>query len=286
MLWVSARRFVRGSFLPAVVALGLALSPAQGQAAHQTAITLEPSTVGGAAPGVHSYVGTITGHGGTYPFTAASRDGKEPAGQFESGGHTFALTAILSADALSLTTGGVGYLLARVSDGRHRPVDPEELGQAGPCETPADQLPRRIPTYVESFEATDVEQVLGGILSVGADGDGPWTARLTGASYQRLNTSNPTAVRFCYLLALPGEPELGLTHGTTTLDLSIQAESVFAGAGILFGFEPTTRHHHALVLTQGGYDLYRRAADGLQARLSVKCGTARVGASNHASKGR
>jgi hypothetical protein len=302
MLRVRARWRVRASFLFAVVALGLALSAAQGQASQppskgpatagvqssdgflgtfaddQASVTLEPSTVGSAPPGVRSYAGTITGFGDTYRLTATSRDGTELTGQFESGGHAFALTAILSADALTLTTGGVRYLLARVGDPSDARLD--DPRPAGLCDTPADQLRRGVPTYIESFGATDVEQVLGGILSVGADADGPWTASLTGRSYRLVNATNPSAVRFFYLMALPGEPEHGLTQGTTTMDLAINAETDFAGAGILFGFEPTTRHYHALVLTEGGYDLYRRDEDGLQNRLSVKTGAARVGASN------
>ncbi len=303
MVWARARWCVRASFL-AVVALGLALSTAQGQAAQppsgapapvgvpsadgfldtcaddQLSITLEPSTVGGAPPGVRSYVGEIVAHGQAYPVRATSRDGSELIGQFESGAHAFAFNAILAADVLTLTTDGVSYVLLRVSDvGDHR-VGPEDLLPAGLCDGPADPLRHGIPTYVEAFGATDVEHVLGGILSLGAQPDGPWTASLTGASYRFVNTSSPTAVHFFYLLSLPGEPEHGLAQGTVTLDLSIQAETDFAGAGILFGFEPTTRHYRALVLTEGGYDLYRRDDDGLQASLSVKTSAARVGASN------
>ena len=303
MLWVGVRWCVRGSYL-AVVALGLAVSMGQGQAAQppigastpvgmpsadgflgtfaddQVSITLEPSMVGGSAPGVRSYVGTITGHGGSYPFRATSGDGRELIGQFESGGHAFAFTAILSGDALILSTGGVSYVLQRVRDAGDHVGGLEDPLPAGLCEGPADPLRHGTATFVEPFVETDAERVLGGILSVGALPDGPWTASLTGASYRLVNTSNPTAVRFFYLMSLPGAPAHGPAQGTTTLDLSIQAGSDFAGAGILFGFEPATRHYHALVLTEGGYDLYRRDDDGLQARLSVKTGAARVGASN------
>lgn len=303
MLWLGTQWFIRGLCL-AVVALGLGLSMGQGQAAQppsvasalvgmpsadaflgtfaddQVSITLEPSMVGGSAPGVRSYMGTITGHGGAYPFRATSGDGRELIGQFESGGHAFAFTAILSGDALILSTGGVSYVLQRVRDAGDHVGGLEVPLPAGLCEGPADPLRHGTATFVEPFVETDAERVLGGILSLGAQPDGPWTASLKGASYRLVNTSNPTAVRFFYLMSLPGAPEGGPAQGTTTLDLSIQAGSDVAGAGILFGFEPTTRHYHALVLTEGGYDLYRRDNDGLQARLSVKTGAARVGASN------
>ena len=253
----------------------------------RVALTLESSPTGGAPPGVRSYVGTLSQEKQHYPVRASSRDGAELTGQFESGGHAFDFTATLADDALTLTTGGVSYVLARAVDvpspfDDGLPDAPEDEGApAGLCDLPVDELPGGIATaFSESFENTDPQQVLGGILTVGRDADGHWTATLTGSSYRLVNEIDPTAVRFFYLLSLPGDTDRPLSQGTTTVEVSVKAETEIAGAGILYGFEPTTRYYYALVLTEGGYAFYRRDGDGLNAMLSVQSEAVRVGESN------
>ncbi len=77
-------------------------------------LTLEPSAVGGAAPGTRSFQGTLRYGGQDFPVTA-THDARESrlTGTFMSAGSHLPFTATLSGDTLTFTTGGADFDLVR-----------------------------------------------------------------------------------------------------------------------------------------------------------------------------
>jgi hypothetical protein len=115
--------------------------------------------------------------------------------------------------------------------------------------------------YHEPFTDTDPRSVFGGVLDVGSDGT--WTGTLTGAAYRLANDAAPGAVRYYYLMDLPGE--VGpLSQGTigVTLGLAPGGDGLSA-AGLLFDFDPSDGTYLAFALTTTGYVVLQRSDAGL-----------------------
>lgn len=164
------------------------------------------------------------------------------------------LETILSSFAfLSSAASGAGNPLAPPtrSSAAGNPLAPQ------PATAPVSQA-----GYLEPFTGTDPQTVFGGVLDVGSDG--PWAAALTGSAYRLSNDSAPDAVRYYYLMGLPGEAG-PLAQGTlgVTLGLAPGAGGLSA-AGLLFDFDPNDGTYLAFALTTTGYVVLQRSAEGLE----------------------
>jgi hypothetical protein len=117
-------------------------------------------------------------------------------------------------------------------------------------------------SYREPFTSTDPSSTFGGVLDVGFDGT--WTAALTGSAYRLTNEAAPDAVRYYYLMGLPGEAG-PLAQGTlgVTLGMAPGAGGLSA-AGLLFDFDPNDGTYLAFALTTTGYVVLQRSAEGLE----------------------
>ena len=100
-------------------------------------LTLEPSSIGGSAPGVSPFQGTLRYGGQDFPVTAThdARD-RHLEGTFESAGSRFAFTTALSGDTLTFTTGGVDFELLRQVEHRPEPCNPLVPGSCGRSDEP------------------------------------------------------------------------------------------------------------------------------------------------------
>lgn len=144
---------------------------------------------------------------------------------------------------------------------------------AAPLVTPIETY-----TYRETFESTDPQAVLSGVVDVGTKG--AWTATLTGTSYQLVNQSDPNAAQYYYVLSVPDQPPGPISQGTASVVVMVEGEGDHAGAGLLFALEPETRDYYAFVATTDGYAFYRRDEDGFERMISARSSLVNRGASN------
>ena len=154
---------------------------------------------------------------------------------------------------------------------------PPGLGKAGT--TPSDPGGAG-PTYHEPFTGTDPGTVFFGSLTIGHDP--PWTGTLTGTHYRLENATAPGAARYMYLASLPGRPG-ALTQGTVHVDVAVETvhdPTYGAAAGVLFNLDVDSRHYLALAVSDVGYSIYVRDADGLQAVTSGTRDDIRLAATN------
>lgn len=150
------------------------------------------------------------------------------------------------------------------ASGAGNPLAPPARSAAAgnPLAPPPAMAPVSQAGYVEPFTDTDPRSTFGGVLDVGADG--PWTAALTGSAYRLTNDAAPDAVRYYYLMELPGEAG-PLAQGTigVTLGLAPGSDGLSA-AGLLFDFDPNDGTYLAFALTTTGYVVLQRSDSGLE----------------------
>ncbi len=116
--------------------------------------------------------------------------------------------------------------------------------------------------YLEPFTGTDPRSTFGGVLDVGSDGT--WTGALTGTAYRLTNDASPDAVRYYYLMDVPGEAG-PLAQGTIGVTIGLAPGSGgLTAAGLLFDFDPNDGTYLAFALTTTGYVVLQRSADGLE----------------------
>lgn len=142
---------------------------------------------------------------------------------------------------------------------------PKGSGKAGFSAAP----PGETYAYVERFDGTDAAAVFEGLLTVGSEA--PWTGTLTGEHYRLENTTAPGAVRYHYLTTLAAGAVGPLSQGTVHVDVSIDEVhpgAFVVGAGVVFDVDPDRGHYLAFVLTDAGYALYVRDADGLREAMA------------------
>ena len=129
-------------------------------------LSIEPSPVGGLAPGVQAFEGTLRFGDQSFPVTA-THDARAPhlKGSFESAGSRFDFTASLLGDTLTFATGGVSYVLTRqVEELPEPPCNPLVPGSCSepepepPCNPlvpgSCDESPRSEPDYMEGVAAS------------------------------------------------------------------------------------------------------------------------------------
>lgn len=116
--------------------------------------------------------------------------------------------------------------------------------------------------YHEPFTGTDPSSTFGGVLDVGSDGT--WTGALTGSAYRLSNAVDAGAVRYYYLMGLPGEAG-PLAQGTIGVTLGVApGGGGLSAAGLVFDVDPNTGHYLAFVLTSTGYAVLQRGGAGLE----------------------
>jgi len=116
--------------------------------------------------------------------------------------------------------------------------------------------------YHEPFTGSDPLTTFGGVLDVGSDGT--WTGSLTGSAYRLSNTADAGAVRYYYLMGLPGEAG-PLAQGTIGVTLGMApGGGGLSAAGLVFDVDPSNGHYLAFVLTSTGYAVLQRGGAGLE----------------------
>jgi hypothetical protein len=130
-----------------------------------------------------------------------------------------------------------------------------------------------VPGYHEPFTGTDPLNTFGGVLDVGSDGT--WTGALTGSAYRLSNTADAGAVRYYYLMGLPGEAG-PLAQGTIGVTLGlVPGGGGLSAAGLVFDFDPSNGHYLAFVLTSTGYAVLQRGSAGLELLVDEPLDTVR-----------
>lgn len=88
--------------------------------------------------------------------------------------------------------------------------------------------------------------------------DSPWSYRSGGGQFEMTNATEPNALQYFYVNPEPGR------EGTRTVSVDVAlAEGSDGLAGLLYGFDPETRHYHLLVVESAGrVSLFRRDAVG------------------------
>ena len=127
--------------------------------------------------------------------------------------------------------------------------------------------------YHEPFTGTDPRSTFGGVLDVGSDGT--WSGALTGSAYRLSNTADAGAVRYYYLMGLPGEAG-PLAQGTIGVTLGVAAGGGgLSAAGLVFDFDPSNGNYLAFVLTSTGYAVLQRGGAGLELLVDEPLDTVR-----------
>lgn len=142
------------------------------------------------------------------------------------------------------------------------PAAPAAGNPLAPPSANASTPPVAEPSYREPFTDTDPRTVFGGVLDVGSDGT--WTGALTGTAYRLTNDGSPDAVRYYYLMDLPGEAG-PLAQGTIGVTLGLApGGGGLSAAGLLFDFDPDRGTYLAFALTTTGYLVMQRSDTGLE----------------------
>ncbi len=216
-------------------------------------------TVAGLAAGVIDYVGEgITGSmiaavDDATGFTIVSLAVDGLAAEVRQGLETLLESfAFLSAGGSAVA--GAGNPLAPATPPAGNPLAPPPANASTP--------PVAAPSYREPFTDTDPRTVFGGVLDVGSDGT--WTGALTGTAYRLTNDGSPDAVRYYYLMDLPGEAG-PLAQGTIGVTLGLApGGGGLSAAGLLFDFDPNRGTYLAFALTTTGYLVMQRSDTGLE----------------------
>lgn len=130
-------------------------------------------------------------------------------------------------------------------------------------------LPATAVGYIERFEPDDDSptSALHGVMPVGEMSG--WTAHMQGGFYRLENRTDPTDVRYYYVM--PGKSTWTQPGDTIRVDVGgmLVGGDFHSGAGLLFRFEPATGHYYAFVLQDNQtFALYRRDAEGLRPLVS------------------
>lgn len=163
--------------------------------------------------------------------------------------------AIASAGAPEATAAGNPLAPPTRSSADGNPLSP-------PSAAPTPWASPVAPSYAEPFTGTDPLTTFGGVLDVGFDGT--WAATLTGTAYRLTNDAAPGAVRYYYLMEVPGDAG-PLAQGTIGVTLgAAPAGGGLSAAGLLFDFDPDRGTYLAFALTTTGYVVMQRSDSGLE----------------------
>lgn len=118
------------------------------------------------------------------------------------------------------------------------------------------------PSYRKPFTGTDPGSTFGSVLDVGSDGT--WTGALTGAAYRLSNAVDGGAVRYYYLMGLPGEAG-PLAQGTIGVTVGMApGGGGIPTAGLIFDFDSSNGNYLAFALTSTGFIVLQRGSSGLE----------------------
>ncbi len=151
--------------------------------------------------------------------------------------------------------------LSSAGAGSGNPLAPLVGNALAPPTANASTLPTAEPSYREPFTGTDPHSAFGGVLDVGSDGT--WTGSLTGVAYRLSNAVDGGAVRYYYLMSLPGEGG-PLAQGTIGVTVGMApGGGGISAAGLVFDFDPSNGSYLAFALTSTGYIVLQRGSAGL-----------------------
>jgi hypothetical protein len=120
--------------------------------------------------------------------------------------------------------------------------------------------------HQEAFDAgRSPGEIFWGVLDVGPKANDPWTGMLTKDAYALTNAGQPGAVRYYFRQSLDGAAGGTLSENALSVDIAGTMNEKISGAGLLYAFNPKTKHYLAFVIGAGrAYAIYKRDATGLR----------------------
>lgn len=120
--------------------------------------------------------------------------------------------------------------------------------------------------HQETFESNrSPEEIFWGVLDVGQKANDPWTGMLTRDAYVLTHTGNSGAVRYYFRQKLDGGSHNSLSEAAICVDVSGTMNGDISGAGLIYGYNPQTKHYLAFIKGAGrSYAIYKRNAEGMR----------------------
>lgn len=120
--------------------------------------------------------------------------------------------------------------------------------------------------HQETFQSgRSPETIFWGVLDVGQKANDPWTGMLTKDAYVLTHTGKSGAVRYYFRQRLDGASDNTLSEAAISVDVSGTMNGDISGAGLIYGYNPMTKHYLAFVKGAGrSYAIYKRNAEGMR----------------------
>jgi hypothetical protein len=120
--------------------------------------------------------------------------------------------------------------------------------------------------HQETFDSgQSPDKIFWGVLDVGQKADDPWTGMLTKDAYALTNAGQPGAVRYYFRQSLDGAAGGTLSENALSVDIGGTMNGKISGAGLLYAFNPRTKHYLAFVIgKERSYAIYKRNGTGLR----------------------
>lgn len=136
--------------------------------------------------------------------------------------------------------------------------------------------------HQETFETgQSPENIFWGVLGVGQKPNDPWTGMLTKGAYVLTHTGKPGAVRYYFRQRLDEASNNTLSEAAISVDVSGTMNGDISGAGLIYGYNPQTKHYLAFIKGAGrSYAIYKRNAEGMRRIMGGTSNAARPGQNN------
>lgn len=119
--------------------------------------------------------------------------------------------------------------------------------------------------HQETFDSASPEKAFWGRLGIGSKPNDAWTGALTGGVYVLANDRKPEAVRYYFRQNLEEGNPRTLSEYPVSVEISGKMTGQVSAAGLLYGYNPQTKHYIAFVKGSGSsYAIYKKDENGLK----------------------